>query len=171
MLASTPGTADTPRAHITNMAALECLRDIDLEEQCKRVAVKGDSMQHTRWCRIMAGEEFARIYSWGNDAQRAVCMSLMQRREDVDFPRATTMPRVPAHMSIFPKPSSNLFSSSTPLRMGSHADSILLYSPSNANPMALFSVTFKTFSQNQYTRYGQNTYSGVMEHGVRFYGN
>lgn len=72
MLASTPGTADTPRAHITNMAALECLRDIGLEQKCLEVAVKGDSMQHTRWCRSMAGEEFARIYSWGNDPKRAV---------------------------------------------------------------------------------------------------
>lgn len=71
MLAATPSTADTPRAHITNMAALECLRDIGLEEECIKVAVKGDSMQHTRWCRSMAGEEFARIYSWGNDPARA----------------------------------------------------------------------------------------------------
>jgi len=73
MLAATPSTADTPRAHITNMAALECLRDIGLEEECLRVAVKGDCMQHTRWCHSMAGEEFARLYSWGNDPARAVC--------------------------------------------------------------------------------------------------
>jgi hypothetical protein len=72
MVASTPSTADTPRAHITNMAALECLRDIGLEEACLKVAVPGESMQHTRWCRSMAGEEFARIYSWGNDPHRAV---------------------------------------------------------------------------------------------------
>lgn len=71
MLAATPSTADTPRAHITNMAALECLRDIGLEEECIKVAVKGDSMQHTRWCRSLTGEEFARIYSWGNDPARA----------------------------------------------------------------------------------------------------
>lgn len=72
MLASTPTTADTPRAHITNMAALECLRDIGLEEECMQAAVKGECMQHTRWCHSMAGEEFARIYSWGNDPARAV---------------------------------------------------------------------------------------------------
>ncbi|PQE10674.1 24-dichlorophenol 6-monooxygenase protein [Rutstroemia sp. NJR-2017a BBW] len=70
MLAATPGTADTPRAHITNMAALECLRDIGLEEECLQVAVKGDSMLHTRWCKSLAGEEFARLYSWGNDPKR-----------------------------------------------------------------------------------------------------
>ena len=40
ILASTPRTADTPRAHITNMAALECLRDIGLEEDCLKAAVK-----------------------------------------------------------------------------------------------------------------------------------
>jgi hypothetical protein len=75
MLASTPSTADTPRAHITNMAALECLRDIGLEEECLRAAVKGDCMQHTRWCHSMAGEEFARLYSWGNDPAKAVCIN------------------------------------------------------------------------------------------------
>jgi len=72
MLVSTPGIADTPRAHITNMAALECLRDIVLEEECPKVTVQQDSMQHTRWCRSMAGEELARIYSLGNDPQREV---------------------------------------------------------------------------------------------------
>jgi len=50
MIAATPSTADTPRAHITNMAALECLRDIGLEEECIAAATKGDCMQHTRWC-------------------------------------------------------------------------------------------------------------------------
>lgn len=72
ILASTPGTADTPRAHITNMAALECLRDIGLETDCLKAAANRDCMQHTRWCRSMAGEEYARIYSWGNDPARAV---------------------------------------------------------------------------------------------------
>lgn len=72
MLAAAPGTSDTPRAHITNMAALECLRDIGLEEECMQVAVPNDCMTHTRWCRSMTGEEFARIYSWGNDPQRKV---------------------------------------------------------------------------------------------------
>ncbi|TKA81593.1 hypothetical protein B0A49_00365 [Cryomyces minteri] len=72
MISAAPGSADTPRAHITNMAALECLRDIGLEETCVKGAVKGDFMRHTRWCRTMAGEEFARIYSWGNDPRRKI---------------------------------------------------------------------------------------------------
>ncbi|OCK95617.1 uncharacterized protein K441DRAFT_69684 [Cenococcum geophilum 1.58] len=52
------------------MAALECLRNIGAEEECVHAATKGDCMQHTRWCRSTAGEEFARIYSWGNDPAR-----------------------------------------------------------------------------------------------------
>lgn len=29
-------------------------------------------MEHTRWCRSMAGEEFARVYSWGHDPKHKV---------------------------------------------------------------------------------------------------
>jgi hypothetical protein len=54
------------------MAALECLRDIDLEKQCIAAAAAGHNMRHTRWCNSMAGEEYARLYSWGNDPKRAV---------------------------------------------------------------------------------------------------
>lgn len=36
------GTAREPRAHITNAAALECLRDIGLEEAAKKNATHGD---------------------------------------------------------------------------------------------------------------------------------
>lgn len=72
MISSAPGTADTPRAHITNMAALECLRDIGLEEEAKELATEGDTMCNTRWCYSMAGEEYARCHSWGHDPTRKV---------------------------------------------------------------------------------------------------
>lgn len=68
VVASAAGTAKEPRAHITNAAALECLRDIGLEGEAKRNATPGDcqyaldpripvikltfgseGMQHTRW--------------------------------------------------------------------------------------------------------------------------
>lgn len=103
LIAAAPGTADTPRAHITNMAALECLRDIGLEEECLKVAVKGDSMLHTRWCNSLAGEEYARIYSWGNDPKRVV--RLRAGEDSVlltnDFHRVIMMLPVHAITSIF----------------------------------------------------------------------
>jgi hypothetical protein len=95
------------------MAALECLRDIGLEEVCQKVAVKGDSMQHTRWCKSMAGEEFARIYSWGNDPQRAVGNTLFSRMQSLTLSRVITMQQVPANTSISLRLSSNLYSFST----------------------------------------------------------
>ncbi|OBT81399.1 hypothetical protein VE02_09808 [Pseudogymnoascus sp. 03VT05] len=71
MIGANATTADTPRAHITNAAALECLRDIGLEEACIEAAADGAKcMAHTRWCRSMAGEEYARTYSWGNNPNR-----------------------------------------------------------------------------------------------------
>ncbi|PNY24209.1 2,4-dichlorophenol 6-monooxygenase [Tolypocladium capitatum] len=55
------------------MAALECLRDVGLYEEVEKLASNGEAyMQHTRWCHSMAGEEYARLYSWGNDPTRKV---------------------------------------------------------------------------------------------------
>jgi len=45
----------------------ECLRDIGLEEEALAVATPSKNMEHTRWCHSMAGEEYARVYSWGHD--------------------------------------------------------------------------------------------------------
>jgi len=70
LISASSTTAQTPRAHITNPAAFECLRDIDLEQECLTRGVTGDCMLHTRWCHDMTGEEYARVYSWGNDPKR-----------------------------------------------------------------------------------------------------
>jgi 2-polyprenyl-6-methoxyphenol hydroxylase-like FAD-dependent oxidoreductase len=48
MISSAPGTADTPRAHMNNMAALECLRDIGLWEECKKLGHAGNYIKHFR---------------------------------------------------------------------------------------------------------------------------
>ncbi len=72
MVSHDPSNADTPRAHITSMAALDCLRDIGLDTECYALGTSGDSMVHTRWANSMAGDEYARIYSWGNDPRRKV---------------------------------------------------------------------------------------------------
>ncbi|KAF2180248.1 hypothetical protein K469DRAFT_753481 [Zopfia rhizophila CBS 207.26] len=100
MIAAAPGTADTPRAHITNMAALECLRDIGLEEECVKAATKGDNMTHTRWCRSMAGEEFARIYSWGNDPARKGEYDAASPCNHVDLPQTVLEPILVRHATL-----------------------------------------------------------------------
>lgn len=92
MIAAAPGNADTPRAHITNMAGLECLRDIGLEGACFDASTKGDSMEHTRWCRSMAGDEFARIHSWGNDPARRGDYAAASPCAHVDLPQTELEP-------------------------------------------------------------------------------
>ncbi|KAK1849547.1 FAD binding domain-containing protein [Colletotrichum chrysophilum] len=92
MISASHGTADTPRAHITNMAALECLRDIGLDQEIRSMATKGHCMQHTRWCYSMAGEELARIPSWGNDPRRKGDYELASPCDPVDIPQTLLEP-------------------------------------------------------------------------------
>ncbi|KAH6950283.1 FAD binding domain-containing protein [Ilyonectria sp. MPI-CAGE-AT-0026] len=59
-------TAHTPRAHITNMATMECMRDIGLEAVCRKAGLDQSYMTYMHWSKTMAGEEYARVPAWGN---------------------------------------------------------------------------------------------------------
>lgn len=59
-------TANTPRAHILNQRAMEVLRDAGLQEHASAVATDGRHMQHTSWLRSLNGEEYGRLWAWGN---------------------------------------------------------------------------------------------------------
>ncbi|KAJ6124657.1 Monooxygenase FAD-binding [Penicillium samsonianum] len=101
MISSAPGTANTPRAHITNMAALECLRDIGLYEELQKLGSTGEEhMQHTRWCHSMAGEEYARIDSWGNDPRRKGDYELASPCEPFDLPQTVMEPVLVRHAAL-----------------------------------------------------------------------
>ncbi|KAF2726861.1 2,4-dichlorophenol 6-monooxygenase [Polyplosphaeria fusca] len=69
-ISAAPGTADTPRAHINNMAAMETLRDIGLWDECNKLGNSGNSIMHYRWCESMNGAEYARNFSWGAGPRR-----------------------------------------------------------------------------------------------------
>ena len=56
-------TADTPRAHITNTRALECLRDASLEDQCIALSTPQELMTHTTWAESMTGKELASTFA------------------------------------------------------------------------------------------------------------
>ena len=49
VISAAPSTADTPRAHMNNMAAMECLRDIGLWEECRKLGHAGDTIKHFRY--------------------------------------------------------------------------------------------------------------------------
>ena len=59
-------TANTPRAHIFNQRAMEVLRDAGLEERVSQVATSAENMMHTTWSHTLAGEEYGRMFAWGN---------------------------------------------------------------------------------------------------------
>ncbi|EXJ63257.1 uncharacterized protein A1O5_11578 [Cladophialophora psammophila CBS 110553] len=100
MISNAPGTANTPRAHITNMAALECLRDIGLDKELENLSSKGDCMIHTRWCHSMAGEEYARIYSWGNAPERKGDYEAASPCSPVDLPQTLLEPVLVRHATL-----------------------------------------------------------------------
>src|ERR1700756_2064420 len=49
------GTAETPRAHITNQRTMEALRDAGLEQACMQLASPSNHIEHSFWLRSMAG--------------------------------------------------------------------------------------------------------------------
>ena len=70
MISNIASTSPEPRAHVTNSAALECLRDIELEQICLKTATSNAHMANVRWSHSMTGEEYGRIRSFGNDPAR-----------------------------------------------------------------------------------------------------
>src|SRR5689334_1021736 len=62
-------TANTPRAHTTTQRAVEATRDMRPEDDVKAKAVPqplmGDAVSWTS----LAGDELARLHTWGTDPQ------------------------------------------------------------------------------------------------------
>lgn len=57
--------ANTPRAHITNQRAMEVFRALGIEDDIKRQATPWEKMGDTLLTTSLAGEEIARIRTWG----------------------------------------------------------------------------------------------------------
>lgn len=49
MISAASGTADSPRAHMTNLSALDALRDLGVVDQCYKLGTQGS---HTRFAKI-----------------------------------------------------------------------------------------------------------------------
>ena len=64
-----PGTANSPRAHITNLRAMEVFRDLGIEEKIYEIGSTIE-MSNAIWCTSLAGKELGRISSWGKGDDR-----------------------------------------------------------------------------------------------------
>ena len=62
--------ANSPRAHITNQRAAEVLRDLGVEDEARTYATPWGSMGDTLFTTSLAGEEIARLRTWGTGEER-----------------------------------------------------------------------------------------------------
>lgn len=65
-----PGTADSPRAHITNQRTVEVFRDLGIEPQVMAEAMPQDLMGTQVFATSFAGQELCRKMTWGAGTER-----------------------------------------------------------------------------------------------------
>lgn len=64
------GTANSPRAHITNQRTMEVFRDLGIEDRVRQFATPNELMSNNVWATSFAGTEIARLQTWGSSEQR-----------------------------------------------------------------------------------------------------
>jgi 2,4-dichlorophenol 6-monooxygenase len=84
-----PGTANSPRAHITNQRTVEVFRDLGIEEQVRAIATPNELMGNNVWAASFAGQEIARLMTWGSGPAR---------RADYDSASPSALINVPQHV-------------------------------------------------------------------------
>lgn len=65
-----PGTAHSPRAHITNQRTVEVFRDLGIEDRVRALATSNELMSNNVWATSFAGQEIARLQTWGTGVKR-----------------------------------------------------------------------------------------------------
>ncbi|WP_225830115.1 FAD-dependent monooxygenase [Streptomyces sp. NK08204] len=64
------GTANSPRAHIINQRSVEVFRDLGIEDRVRALATPHHLMGNNVWATSFAGQEFARLMTWGTGTAR-----------------------------------------------------------------------------------------------------
>ena len=80
-------TANTPRAHITNQRAVEIMRDMGLEDEVKAKGTPQPLMGDTVFCTSLAGDELARLHTWGTHPARLADYTLASPCIHYDLPQ------------------------------------------------------------------------------------
>jgi 2,4-dichlorophenol 6-monooxygenase len=82
----------TPRAHITNQRTVEILRDMGLEQEVVEKATPQDLMGNQVFCASLAGEELARMRTWGTEPLRRAEYELASPSRMCDLPQTLLEP-------------------------------------------------------------------------------
>ena len=90
-------TANTPRAHVFNQRAMEVMRDAGLEDVLKAVSSPAHFMEHTSWTHSLAGEEYGRMYAFGNKPDRKGEYELASPCAMSDLPQSVLEPILVEH--------------------------------------------------------------------------
>jgi 2,4-dichlorophenol 6-monooxygenase len=83
-----PGTANSPRAHITNQRSVEVFRDLGVETEVMSEAMPQDLMGTQIFATSFAGMELARMMTWGAG---------IDRKSDYVRASPTSMCNIPQH--------------------------------------------------------------------------
>ncbi|KAF2858609.1 hypothetical protein K470DRAFT_220909 [Piedraia hortae CBS 480.64] len=92
IISAAEGTAKEPRAHITNPATVECLRDIGLQEEALKASTSGDYLGMVRWCHDMVGEEYGRAPAWQSNPEAKLQFTRASPCEFIDLPQSLLEP-------------------------------------------------------------------------------
>ena len=84
-----PGTANSPRAHITNQRTMEVFRDLGIEGRILEAATPSELMSNNVWATSFAGTEIARLQTWGTGPERKV---------DYELASPSAMCNIPQHL-------------------------------------------------------------------------
>jgi 2,4-dichlorophenol 6-monooxygenase len=84
-----PGTANSPRAHITNQRTMEVFRDLGIEDRVRAVATPNELMGCNVWATGFAGREIARLMTWGTG---------VSRKADYEMASPSAMCNIPQHI-------------------------------------------------------------------------
>jgi 2,4-dichlorophenol 6-monooxygenase len=90
-------TANTPRAHITNQRTMEILRDAGIEAEVLEKATPQQLMGQTPFVTSLAGEELARLHTWGTHPARLAEYTLASPSTHVDVPQDLMEPILLGH--------------------------------------------------------------------------
>ncbi len=83
------GTANSPRAHITNQRTMEVFRDLGIEQRVLEAATPSALMSNNVWATSFAGTEIARLQTWGTGPERKV---------DYELASPSGMCNIPQHL-------------------------------------------------------------------------
>ncbi len=97
MLTKYRWTANTPRAHITNQRTMEIFRDMGIEEDVIEKATPQELMGNNVFCESLAGEEFARLRTWGTHPSRLADYTLASSSSICDCPQTIMEPILLSH--------------------------------------------------------------------------